>query len=75
MKIPASIKALCVSLLLASLCLYPGCARRSSTGQSSAPEINVAAAANLTDAFAEVARQFTAETGVRWSIASATLPS
>ncbi|HEY0322170.1 MAG TPA: molybdate ABC transporter substrate-binding protein [Pyrinomonadaceae bacterium] len=62
---PTSIKVLCVSLLLASACLNPGCARRSSTGQGNATEINVAAAANLTDAFAEVARQFTAETGVR----------
>jgi molybdate transport system substrate-binding protein len=65
MKIPASIKTLCLSLLLALMCLDLGCARQSSTGQSSAPEINVAAAANLTDAFAEVAKQFTAKTGVR----------
>jgi molybdate transport system substrate-binding protein len=63
MRMP-SIKALCVALLLTSMCLYPGCARQSQTGQSSAPEINVAAAANLTDAFAEVGKQFTAETGV-----------
>lgn len=62
---PASIKALCVSLSLALICLNLGCSRQPSTGQSSAPEINVAAAANLTDAFAEVAKQFTAETGVR----------
>jgi molybdate transport system substrate-binding protein len=65
MKFPASIKALYVSLLLASMCLSPGCSRQSSTEQSNAQEINVAAAANLTDAFAEVAKQFTAETGVR----------
>jgi molybdate transport system substrate-binding protein len=65
MRMPAYIRALCVSLLLASLCLHLGCARQSSTGQGNAPEINVAAAANLTDAFAEVAKQFTAETGVR----------
>lgn len=65
MKFPVSTKALCVSLLLVSLCLMLGCARKSSTGQSDAQEINVAAAANLTDAFAEVAKQFTAETSVR----------
>lgn len=45
--------------------LILGCARKSSTEPSNAGEINVAAAANLTDAFAEVAKQFTAETGVR----------
>ncbi len=61
----ASIKALSLSLLLASLCFIAGCSRQSSTGQGNASEINVAAAANLTDAFAEVAKQFTAETGVR----------
>src|SRR5918911_1131959 len=65
MKLPASIKALCVSLLLVSLCLNLGCDRRSLNGPGSVQEINVAAAANLTDAFAEVARQFTADTGVR----------
>lgn len=64
-KYSASVKATCMALLLVSLCLNLGCSSQSSTGQSSAPEINVAAAANLTDAFAEVARQFTAETGVR----------
>jgi molybdate transport system substrate-binding protein len=43
-----------------------GCARQSpSSTQGNQPEINVAAAANLTDAFEEVAKQFTAETGVR----------
>lgn len=61
----AYIKPLYVLLLLASMCLHLGCARQSSIRQSNAPEINVAAAANLTDAFAEVAKQFTAETGVR----------
>ncbi|MBC7911232.1 MAG: molybdate ABC transporter substrate-binding protein [Pyrinomonadaceae bacterium] len=65
MKLPTFIKAFGVSLLLASMCFTLGCGRQSSTGQKNAPEINVAAAANLTDAFAEVAKQFTAETGVR----------
>ncbi len=67
MKMLASIKVLCMSLLLASLGINFACARRTpSTGQSNATtEINVAAAANLTDAFAEVAKQFTADRGVR----------
>lgn len=64
MKMPLSIKALSASLLLASVCLWLGCSRSPSSEQS-ATEINVAAAANLTDAFAEVAKQFTGETGVR----------
>lgn len=65
MKMSAFIKVSCMALLLVSLCLMPGCTSQSSNQQSNAPEINVAAAANLTEAFAEVAKQFTAETGVR----------
>ena len=65
MKITTLIRVSCVSLVLANVVLILGCARKSSTEQSNAREINVAAAANLTDAFAEVAKQFTAETGVR----------
>ncbi|HEY0547110.1 MAG TPA: molybdate ABC transporter substrate-binding protein [Pyrinomonadaceae bacterium] len=61
----ASLKALCFSLLLAAMCLVLGCSRQPTTGQGNAAEINVAAAANLTDAFAEVAKQFTADTGVK----------
>lgn|ERR1043166_2022762 len=54
------------ALTLASLCFASGCARQPpSSTQGGQPEINVAAAANLTDAFEEVAKQFTAETGVR----------
>lgn len=62
---PASIKALCLSLLLVLLCLSAGCNRQPPAGQSGAPEIHVSAAANLTDAFAEVAKQFTADTGIK----------
>ncbi|MBV9210060.1 MAG: molybdate ABC transporter substrate-binding protein [Acidobacteria bacterium] len=61
----STFKALSLSLLLASLCLIAACSRQSSNQPAGAQEINVAAAANLTDAFAEVAKQFTAETGVR----------
>jgi molybdate transport system substrate-binding protein len=54
-----------LSVFLSSL-LFSGCSRSgSSNNQTGAREINVAAAANLTDAFAELGRQFTARTGVR----------
>jgi molybdate transport system substrate-binding protein len=54
------------ALALASLCFASGCARQPPGGtQGVQPEINVAAASNLTDAFEELAKQFTAETGVR----------
>lgn len=54
-----------LSLFIASL-LFAGCSRsNSSNNQTGAREINVAAAANLTDAFAELGRQFTERTGVR----------
>lgn len=65
LKTPAYLKAVCGALLLSSLFLNLGCARQTSTNQTAASEINVAAAANLTDAFVEVGNQFTAETGVR----------
>lgn len=66
MKMPVSLKAIAVALLLASLCLVCGCSRQPPTNQpSSSPEINVAAATKLTEAFAEVAKQFTKDTGVR----------
>lgn len=52
---------LCASLLLLLLAAA-GCGRG---GRESGEEIVVAAAANLTDAFGEVGRRFTARTGVR----------
>ncbi|HWW75349.1 MAG TPA: molybdate ABC transporter substrate-binding protein [Pyrinomonadaceae bacterium] len=63
----SSLRTLCAAVTLAALCFLPGCASRQppTNAQDDQPEINVAAAANLTDAFAEVAKQFTAETGVR----------
>src|ERR1043165_5705916 len=45
--------------------LLASCRQQPAGNTQNAQEINVAAAANLTDAFAEVAKQFTAETGVR----------
>ncbi len=49
-------------LLVPAACLRPA---TSTTDQSAGSEITVAAAANLTDAFAELAKEFTARTGVR----------
>jgi molybdate transport system substrate-binding protein len=52
--------------LLALILFLSGCSRGSPTGDERNPvEINVAAAANLTDAFAELGKQFTAQTNVR----------
>ena len=52
-----------LSLLIAS---SPGCSRGTSEeNQAASQEITVAAAANLTDAFAELGKEFTARTGVR----------
>ena len=66
MSVPASLRFLNATLVCAALWVVPGCAGRPPADeQSAAAEITVAAAANLTDAFGEVAKQFTAETGVR----------
>lgn len=55
-----------LSLSLICSLLLSGCSRNtSSNNQDGQSEINVAAAANLTDAFTELGRQFTAQTGVR----------
>jgi molybdate transport system substrate-binding protein len=55
-----------LSLALFSSLLFAGCSSRdASNNQMGAREINVAAASNLTDAFAELGRQFTARTGIR----------
>jgi molybdate transport system substrate-binding protein len=47
------------------LLLIAGCNKQPADNSQNAQEITVAAAANLTEAFAEVARQFTAKTSVR----------
>jgi molybdate transport system substrate-binding protein len=53
-----------VSLLL--LVIIAGCSRPQPVNQQSgATEINIAAAANLSDAFNELGKQFTARTGIR----------
>jgi molybdate transport system substrate-binding protein len=54
---------ICIAFLFAAIFLT-GCTSRP-TAVSKTPEITVAAAANLTDAFDELARQFTAETGIK----------
>ncbi|MDX6692645.1 MAG: molybdate transport system substrate-binding protein [Blastocatellia bacterium] len=55
-----------LSLALISSLLIAGCSRRDTSNiQDGGREINVAAASNLTDAFAELGKQFTARTGVR----------
>lgn len=56
-----------VTLVALLLLVSAACSRptTSTTDQSADSEITVAAAANLTDAFAELAKQFTARTGVR----------
>ena len=51
-------------LLILALLVFVGCRKPSVDEQQNPREITVAAAANLTDAFAEVARQFTAKTGI-----------
>ena len=53
-----------VSSCLAFLILA-GCNSRSKTSQPTPPEIVIAAAASLTDAFAEVGPRFTSKTGIR----------
>jgi len=53
------------AVVVAVSVLLSGCRQQSGSNQPTAEEITVAAAANLTDAFAEVAKQFTAKTGVR----------
>jgi molybdate transport system substrate-binding protein len=68
--VPALLRVFGLSLLSFALISSPpllsGCSRNTSPdGRDEAREINVAAAANLTDAFTELGRQFTARTGVR----------
>ena len=50
--------------LIVTLLLIVGCRKPPANEQQNVREITVAAAANLTDAFAEVAKQFTAKTGI-----------
>jgi molybdate transport system substrate-binding protein len=61
---PAS---LIVGIVLFSLLSFASCSSRSSSQnkETSPPEINVAAAANLTDAFTELGKRLTAQTGIQ----------
>ena len=55
-----------VFAVVAAACIFlAGCRQQPADSQQGAQEITIAAAANLTEAFAEVAKQFTAKTGVR----------
>ncbi len=65
MKWSATFDVLCTALLLACSCFLPSCNSKPASQTGASPEITVAAAANLTDAFSELAKQFTAESGVR----------
>jgi molybdate transport system substrate-binding protein len=59
---------LCAIFTLAVWAIFSfssGCSRQPSDDQANVSEITVAAAANLTDAFAEIAGAFTAQAGVR----------
>ena len=57
-----TLKACALSLVLALVGVAASCARG---GEESSSEITVAAAANLTDAFGELGKRFTARTGVK----------
>lgn len=60
------VSTLVILSLISSSLLSHGCARSGPGGQQAEPqEITVAAAANLTDAFAELGKEFTARTGIR----------
>lgn len=57
--------ATAILAMSATFLLSSGCSRQSPSDQANVSEITVAAAANLTDAFAEIAGAFTAQTGIR----------
>ncbi|MGB9182263.1 MAG: molybdate ABC transporter substrate-binding protein [Pyrinomonadaceae bacterium] len=54
-----------ISLLFASILLFSCSSQPKTEEQKSAQELTVAAAANLTDAFGELGKQFTEQTGIR----------
>src|SRR5438552_3916799 len=54
-----------VLVVAAIFCFSIGCSRQPVDKQADASEITVAAAANLTDVFAEIGKSFTAKTGIR----------
>jgi molybdate transport system substrate-binding protein len=67
---PDARRKTCFGIAIASVALLllvcsNGCRRALTNEQSEAKEINVAAAANLSEAFNELGKQFTARTGIR----------
>lgn len=58
-----TLKACALSLVLALIVVSVSCARGG--GEESSSEITIAAAANLTDAFGELGKRFTARTGLK----------
>lgn len=65
MRKKPSLHHYCHILGIVLLLLSAGCSQLWPNAKTSQTEINVAAAANLSDVFAEVAKQFTAQTGIR----------
>ena len=60
------LSSLILAILPFSLLSLISCSRPATQNEGTSPqEINVAAAANLTDVFAELGKQFTAQTGIR----------
>lgn len=70
MSLPEGMKAvltpscMTLALLIAASLVIAGCGRSPADDQANARTITVAAAANLTESFGEVAKQFTAKTGI-----------
>lgn len=58
------LRTLCITIIFACVLLVCGCSRRTS-GEHNSKEITVAAAANLTDAFEELGKRFTSQTGIK----------
>ena len=55
-----------VSIIITVACVLLDCScSKRTSGEHNSKEINVAAAANLTDAFEELGRQFTSQTGIK----------
>ena len=58
------LRTLCIIITIACVLLVCGCYTRTS-GERDSKEITVAAAANLTDAFEELGKRFTSQTGIK----------
>ncbi len=58
------LRTLCVIITVVCVLLVCGCSRGTS-GEHNSKELTVAAAANLTDAFEELGKRFTSQTGIR----------